>query len=139
LKPADADSSVMPDGSIFSTFDESWGLALIFCEIGFGVLSAVEVLLLPVVVPVVVPLPVLVPVLPLPVVVPVLLPVPVPVVELSPPVVVLPPEVVLAVGEVDVLCGLPWPVAPPSFGLPCVVVCFGAAPCVVVDVVGGWP
>jgi hypothetical protein len=77
LKPADAVSRVIPDGSIFWTFEVSWGLELIFCEMGFGAVS--------VFVPVVVPLSVVVPeVVPLSVVVPVPVPpdvVPVPVVD----------------------------------------------------------
>jgi hypothetical protein len=97
LKPADAVSRVIPDGSIFWTFEVSWGLELIFCEMGFGAVSVFvpvvvplsvvvpEVVPLPVVVPEVVPLPVVVPeVVPLPVVVPVPVPpdvVPVPVVD----------------------------------------------------------
>jgi hypothetical protein len=74
LKPADAVSRVIPDGSIFWTFEVSWGFELIFCEMGFGAVSVfvLVVVPLPVVVPELGPLPVVVSeVVPLPVVVPV--------------------------------------------------------------------
>jgi hypothetical protein len=58
LNPADALSSVMPEGSIFWTFELSCGFELIFCAIGFAAVVPVVVPVdVPLDVPVVLPLP----------------------------------------------------------------------------------
>jgi hypothetical protein len=100
LNPADAFSSVMPEGSIFLTFAESCGLALIFSEIGLLVVAVPSVVPPVVLLSVVVPVPVFVPVPA--VVVSVFLPVPVPV-RLA--------AVVVSVDAVGAFFGLPLPSA----------------------------
>jgi hypothetical protein len=147
LKPADAVSTVIPEGRSFWTFEESCGFDWIFCAIGFGAVLVLvpSVAAPPDVVPALDPLFV--------VLLPLLVVVPVPLVVLPLAVVAGPPAAgVPEVGVVDAdLDERPWPLAAVvPFGLPCLVdfgppwvagarPCVAAGPCAAAPCVMGAP